>query len=110
MHLSDGIVLEADMIIGADGPHSTVRLCVQEEDAEPKTTGTIAFTGNVPMQKILEDDVLKTEGFSYTWPYWLGPHRCFMGELSFPIGFHLSLTHVLGYPIVSNHSERKQLS
>jgi len=79
VHLSDGIVLEADMIIGADGPHSTVRLSVQEEDVEPRITGTVAFTGNVPMRKILEDDILKTEGFSYTWPYWLGPRRCFMG-------------------------------
>ena len=92
MHLSDGTVLEADMIIGADGQHSTVRLSVEEKQVKPKTTGTLVLSGSVPMREILEDDILKTESVAYSWVYWLGPHRCFMGESSLQIGCHLSFT------------------
>jgi salicylate hydroxylase len=85
VHLSDGTVLQADMIIGADGQHSTVRSSVQEEDVKPKRTDTIVLSGNVPMKDILEDDVLKTQRVAYGWVFWLGPRRCFMGALSFLI-------------------------
>ena len=92
VHLSDGTVLEADMIIGADGQHSTVRLSVGEKQVKPKTTGTILFSGNVPMSKILEDDILKTDSVAYSWVYWFGPRRCFMGKSSLLTRRHLSLT------------------
>ena len=92
VHLSDGTVLEADMIIGADGQHSTVRLSFEEKQVKPKTTSTLVLSGNVPMREILEDDILKTESVAYSWVYWMGPHRCFMGESSLLIGRHLSLT------------------
>jgi salicylate hydroxylase len=88
--LSDGTVLEADMIIGADGQHSTVRLSVEEKQVKPKVTSTISFSGNVPMSRILEDDILKAESVAYSWVYWLGPRRCFMGESSILITRHLS--------------------
>jgi len=84
VHLSDGTILEADMIIGADGQHSTVRSSFQEKDVEPKGTGTIVLTANVPIREILEDDVLKTQNVAYSWVYWFGPRRCFMG---YPISF-----------------------
>ena len=102
VHLSDGTVLETDMIIGADGQHSTVRLSVGEKQSKPKPTGTIMFSGIVPMSKILEDDILKTESVAYSWVYWLGPRRCFMGESSLLTRPHpsQSLNHVLGHPIV----------
>jgi 2-polyprenyl-6-methoxyphenol hydroxylase-like FAD-dependent oxidoreductase len=92
VHLSDGTVLEADIIVGADGQHSTVRLSVEEKQVKPKSTGTLVLTGNVPMEKILEDDILKAESMAYSWVYWFGPHRCFMGESSLLIERHLSLT------------------
>ena len=95
------MVLEADMIVGADGQHSTVRLSVEETRVKPKTTDTVAFTGSVPMRKILEDDILNQESIAYSWVYWLGPRRCFMGESSLPIGRSPVIHHVLGYPIVS---------
>jgi hypothetical protein len=106
VHLSDGMVLEADMIVGADGQHSTVRLSVEETRVEPKPTDTIAFTGSVPMRKILEDDILNQESIAYSWVYWLGPRRCFMGESSLSIGRSPVIHHVLGYPIVSHEKAR----
>ena len=55
MHLSDGFILKSDMIIGADGLHSTVRLSFQEEEVEPRKTGTAAFTGNVPAKSLSQE-------------------------------------------------------
>jgi hypothetical protein len=92
VHLSDGTVLKADMIIGADGQHSTVRLSVQEEDVKPKSTGTVVLTGNIPIREILEDDVLKTQSVAYSWVYWFGPRRCFMGVLLLLMGYNVSFT------------------
>ena len=92
VHLSDGTILETDMIIGADGQHSTVRLSFQRKVLKPRRTGTIVFSGNVPMRRILEDDVLKNQSIAYSWAYWFGPRRCFMGASSPLIGCRVSLT------------------
>ncbi|KAI0255935.1 hypothetical protein BJV78DRAFT_1174599 [Lactifluus subvellereus] len=77
VQLSDGTVLEADLIIGADGQHSTVRTSVLGTLVKPKRTGTIVLSGNVPMNKVLEDDV--TSGLAHSRTYWMGSHRCFFG-------------------------------
>lgn len=101
VHLSDGTIFEADMVIGADGQHSTVRSSIQEKDVKPKGTGTIVLSGNIPISEILEDDVLKTKNVAYSWVYWFGPRRCFMGASSLLIGCRVSFTsHIVGYPIV----------
>lgn len=92
VHLSDGSILETDLIIGADGQHSTVRSSIQEKAIKPRTTDTIVLSGNVPTRKILEDDVLKTQSVAYSWVYWFGPRRCFMGASSLLLGCRLSLT------------------
>ena len=92
VHLSDGTVLETDLIIGADGQHSTVRSSIQENDVKPKRTGTIVLSGNVSMSDILEDDVLKTQSVAYSWVYWFGPRRCFMGASSLLKGCSVSFT------------------
>jgi 2-polyprenyl-6-methoxyphenol hydroxylase-like FAD-dependent oxidoreductase len=92
VHLSDGTILETDMIIGADGQHSTVRLSLQGKPVKPRRTGTIVLSGNVPMRSILEDDVLKNYNIAYSWVYWFGPRRCFMGASSLLIGCYVSLT------------------
>jgi 2-polyprenyl-6-methoxyphenol hydroxylase-like FAD-dependent oxidoreductase len=49
VHLSDGTILETDMIIGADGQHSTVRLSFQKKAVKPSSTGTVVLSANVPM-------------------------------------------------------------
>jgi 2-polyprenyl-6-methoxyphenol hydroxylase-like FAD-dependent oxidoreductase len=92
VHLSDGTVLETDMIIGADGQHSTVRLSFQKKVVKPRRTGTIVFSGNVPMKKISEDDVLKSHGIASSWMYWFGPRRVFFGASSLLIGCRVLLT------------------
>jgi salicylate hydroxylase len=92
VHLSDGTILETDMIIGADGQHSTVRLSFQGKVVKPRRTGTIVLSGNVPMRRILEDDVLKNHSIAYSWAYWFGPRRFFMGPSSPLIGCRVSLT------------------
>ncbi|KAI0305849.1 hypothetical protein B0F90DRAFT_1623939 [Multifurca ochricompacta] len=77
--LSDGTVLEADIVIGADGQYSVVRSSLQEKRVEPQITGTIVFTGSVPMKRLLEDDLIKAENLTSSWVYWLGPRRSFTG-------------------------------
>ncbi|KAF8498591.1 FAD/NAD-P-binding domain-containing protein [Russula emetica] len=79
VHLSDGTILETDMIIGADGQHSTVRLSVQGSVVKPRRTGTIVLSGSIPMRRLLEDDALKIPSIAYSWVYWFGPRRCFTG-------------------------------
>ena len=60
MHLFNGTIFETDMIIGADGQHSTVRSSVLEKEVKPKGTGTIVLMGNIPIREILEDDFFKS--------------------------------------------------
>ncbi|KAI9438895.1 FAD/NAD-P-binding domain-containing protein [Lactarius psammicola] len=79
VQLRDGTVLHADIIIGADGQHSTVRTSVQEKRVEPQVTDTIVFTGHIPMKRLLEDDVLNADKFAFSWVYWFGPRRACLG-------------------------------
>lgn len=49
IELSDGELLEADLLIGADGTHSRVReLAFQDEDWKPKKTQTAVFSFWIP--------------------------------------------------------------
>lgn len=77
VQLRDGTVLHADMIVGADGQHSTMRTSIEEKHVEPRATNTLVFTGNIPMKSLLEDEVL--EKFETTWVYWFGPRRACVG-------------------------------
>jgi len=106
VQLRDGTVLHADIIIGADGQHSTVRTSVQGKRVEPQATDTVVFTGNIPMKRLLEDDVLDADKFAFSWVYWFGPRRACLGGLIFICTCWLYATlpavhRVLGYPIVS---------
>jgi salicylate hydroxylase len=87
VQLSDGTVLEADLILGADGPSSTVRSFVLKQPIKPRETGTVAFSGNVPIRKILEDDLISN--IANTYVTWMGPRRCFFGKSSLKIGCRL---------------------
>ncbi|KAI0057457.1 FAD/NAD-P-binding domain-containing protein [Artomyces pyxidatus] len=76
--LQNGQVFEADVVIGADGPRSVVRQAVQEAPLEPSWTGTIVFTGNISMETMMKDDILKQEDIALGWPFWFGPERACM--------------------------------
>jgi salicylate hydroxylase len=106
VQLRDGTVLHADMIIGADGQHSTVRTSVQRKRVVPQATETVVFTGHIPMNRLLEDDTLQADKFAFSWVYWFGPRRAVLGglifiDISVPVSTSPAVHHVLGYPIVS---------
>jgi salicylate hydroxylase len=77
VQLRDGTVLHADMIVGADGQHSTMRTSIEVKHVEPQATNTLVFTANIPMKRLLEDEVLAK--FETTWVYWFGPRRACVG-------------------------------
>ncbi|KAH9024901.1 hypothetical protein EDB84DRAFT_1564246 [Lactarius hengduanensis] len=80
VQLRDGTVLHADIIIGADGQHSTIRNSVQRKRVEPRATETIVLSGNVSMQSLLEDDRVDVNELSSSWSYWFGPGRACSGH------------------------------
>ncbi len=70
-----GDVVEADLVIGADGIHSKVREALFGLN-QPEFTGVVAWRGLVPIEKV-PPGVSRTSGTN-----WLGPHG-----------------HVLHYPV-----------
>jgi salicylate hydroxylase len=63
--------VEADVLVGADGIHSTVRRSLFGPD-EPRFTGCVAFRGLVPEERLRE---LRLE---VTAQVWMGPGRHFV--------------------------------
>ncbi len=57
----DGSVVEAPYVIGADGIHSKVRVCLFGP-SKPVFTGCIAWRGLIPMDRLPP-----------IWPRWWGP-------------------------------------
>lgn len=93
VQLRDGTVLHADMIVGADGPDSTVRTSLHEKRIEPQVTDTIVITGTAPMKSLLEDDGLEADKFAFSWVYWFGPRRAGMGGFILLVDL-LAICHV----------------
>jgi salicylate hydroxylase len=75
--LKDGRTFEADVVIGADGPYSTVRQAVETTPTIPKWTGKVSFSGLIPMERLMQDPVLNDPDISHGMPVWCGPsHAC----------------------------------
>ena len=62
---------EADLVVGADGIHSTVRGLLFEPE-QPRFTGCIAYRGLVPAER------LKHLGMEFLSNNWMGPHGHFV--------------------------------
>ncbi|KAA1468828.1 FAD/NAD(P)-binding domain-containing protein [Dentipellis sp. KUC8613] len=76
--LTNGQVLEADVIVGADGPHSFVRKFVEEEEVEERWSGMNVYTGTLPMSEMQSHPLLR-EVLDLGWPMWMGDSRSTMG-------------------------------
>jgi salicylate hydroxylase len=68
---ANGAVVEADVLVGADGIHSTVRRALFGPD-QPRFTGCVAYRGLVPA------DRLRELGLEVTAQVWMGPGQHFV--------------------------------
>ncbi len=66
--LADGSTATGDILIGADGIHSTVRGQMFGNEL-PRYTGNVAWRGLVPAERVAHLDVAKVAGV------WMGPNR-----------------------------------
>lgn len=66
--LADGSTATGDILIGADGIHSTVRGQMFGKEL-PRYTGNVAWRGLVPAERVAHLDVAKVTGV------WMGPNR-----------------------------------
>jgi salicylate hydroxylase len=66
--LADGTTHEGDILVGADGIHSTVRSGLFGQE-QPRYTGNVAWRGLVPATAIAHLDLEKVTGV------WMGPDR-----------------------------------
>jgi salicylate hydroxylase len=66
--LADGSTATGDILIGADGIHSTVRGQLFGNEL-PRYTGNVAWRGLVPAERVTHLDVEKVTGV------WMGPNR-----------------------------------
>lgn len=56
--LANGQCFTADIVIGADGPCSTVRRTAFELENDLEPTGMVVYSGTISAQKLLKDPVL----------------------------------------------------
>jgi salicylate hydroxylase len=68
---ANGSTVEGDVLIGADGIHSTVRGVLFGRD-EPRFTGCVAYRGLVPEERLRE------RALEVTAQVWMGPGRHFV--------------------------------
>jgi salicylate hydroxylase len=66
--LADGSTATGDILVGADGIHSTVRGQMFGKEL-PRYTGNVAWRGLVPAERVAHLDVVEVAGV------WMGPNR-----------------------------------
>jgi salicylate hydroxylase len=71
--LSDGTLEVGDLVVGADGVHSSVR-AETVGDAAPRFSGMSAYRAKVPREALDFDDVVRN---------WMGPDRHLV---AYPVG------------------------
>lgn len=90
--LESGAVIQADLIIGADGVKSTIREIVVGGPDKPVATGDAAYRAIIPTAALLQDPDLKHLVDETEMTGWIGPKK-----------------HIIGYCIVratSNFSSK----
>lgn len=82
--LSDGQEILADLVIGADGPRSLIRLFVDEDagDVQETETGTTLYTGVLDGKTMMGNEHLK-KLINAHFPVWMGDGSM---AVAFPIG------------------------
>jgi salicylate hydroxylase len=70
-HFENGASISADVLIGADGIHSVVRLALFGAE-KPRFTGCVAYRGLVPANRLAHLDLEATTQI------WMGPDRHFV--------------------------------
>ncbi|KAH9849843.1 FAD/NAD-P-binding domain-containing protein [Lenzites betulinus] len=73
--LANGVVVTADMLIGADGYKSRVRDVVLQEEDRVEPGGLTLYTGVVDAEAMLKDPELRPYALSDEWAVWMGPYR-----------------------------------
>jgi 2-polyprenyl-6-methoxyphenol hydroxylase-like FAD-dependent oxidoreductase len=68
MTLADGRIVAGDVLVGADGIHSTVRAQLFGRE-QPRYTGCVAWRGLVPVERLTHFDFGRVNGI------WIGPNR-----------------------------------
>ena len=68
----------ADVIVGADGPRSIMRQIVELEDVDERWEGSNVYTGNIPMDEMTEDPLLR-DVLKLGWIFWMGSGRFILG-------------------------------
>ena len=68
MTLADGRIVTGDVLVGADGIHSTVRAQLFGRE-QPRYTGCVAWRGLVPAERLTHLDLGRVNGV------WIGPNR-----------------------------------
>ena len=82
--LESGEVIQADLVIGADGIHSKVRQSISFQPSKATPIGDAVYRRTVPSERMEADPALQTLLKKCQIHYWMGPER-----------------HIIGYPIVS---------
>ncbi|KAI0066850.1 FAD/NAD(P)-binding domain-containing protein [Artomyces pyxidatus] len=76
--LASGETLSADLVVGADGPHSLARAAVEPQPAEERLSGLSVFSGTVPMREMRAHPALRSV-LDAGWPVWCGDQRAVVG-------------------------------
>jgi salicylate hydroxylase len=94
--LADGRVETGDVLVGADGIHSTVRAQLFGRE-QPRYTGCVAWRGLVPAERLAHLDFGRVNGV------WMGPNRSI-------VQYHVSAGRTFNWIGISRSSQAAQES
>jgi salicylate hydroxylase len=96
MTLADGRIVTGDVLVGADGIHSTLRAQLFGRE-QPRYTGCVAWRGLVPAERLAHLDLGRVNGV------WMGPNRSI-------VQYHVSAGRTFNWIGISRSSHAAQES